>query len=48
MSVGENCMTECYGDFMTTGGGYDYGNYATGRDDYDYNGEMGIVQFAEV
>ena len=44
MAIGEGCYEECYGDFMTTGGG-DYGT-AVGRDDYDYS--MGLVEFAEV
>ena len=43
MAIGEGCFEECYGDFMTTGGG-DY-DYAAGRQD---NGGMGIVDFAEV
>jgi len=42
MAIGEGCFEECYGDFMTTGGG-DY-DYAAGRQD---NGGMGIVDFAE-
>ena len=44
MAIGEGCYEECYGDFMTTGGG-DYGT-AVGRNDYDYS--MGLVEFAEV
>ena len=54
MSMAEGCMEECWGDFMTTGAGYDYGtgsgyDYGTavGRNDYG-DSEMGIVRFAEV
>merc|ERR1712066_205787 len=42
MSVAEGCMSECYGDFMTTGGGYDYGNYGTGSG-YDYGTGSGFA-----